>query len=159
MRKRFEAQLTLGGIPIDRIEIPTKSRGEFPAFLRAMQYIYATVELSELIFRLLESRICTGKRTGRPGMDLWTIFVPAGARLCLNVNYDRLHCLASHDSLLRQMPGVHGGIIRGREFERQTLTDSVQLPDDVTLREINPVIVEAAHGLLKKRDGSLAYKN
>jgi hypothetical protein len=35
MRKRFEAQLTLGSIPIEKVAIPTKSRDEFPPFLRA----------------------------------------------------------------------------------------------------------------------------
>ena len=160
MRKRFEAQLTIGSTPIEKIAIPTKSRDEFPAFLRAMQYIYTNDELSERIFSLLETKICTGNKTGRPGMDLWSIFVLAGARLCLNTDYDRLHYLSNEDNLLRQMPGVHDGIVRGREFDRQTIIDNVQLLDDETLRSINLVIVEAGQGLLKKkRNGSLAYKN
>ena len=87
MRKRFEAQLTLGSTPIEKIQIPTKSRDEFPPFLRAMQYIYTTKEVNEQVFSLLESVYCTKKPTGRPGMDLWTIFVLAGARLCLNTDY------------------------------------------------------------------------
>jgi hypothetical protein len=152
MRKRFEAQLTLGSTPIHEIEIPTKSRDEFPAYLRAMQYIYTNNDLSEKIYSLLESKICTGKKTGRPGMHLWTIFVLAGARLCLNTDYDRLHYLANHDSLLRQMLGVHDGMVRGREFERQTVIDNVQLLDDDTLRAINQVIVEAGHRVVKKKE-------
>jgi hypothetical protein len=152
MRKRFEAQLTLGSTPIDQIVIPIKSRDEFPAFLRAMQYIYTTPELSERIFGLLELKISPSNPTGRPGMDLWTIFVLAGARLCLNTDYDRLHYLSNQDNLLRQMLGVHDGIIRGREFDRQTLIDNVQLLDDETLRELNLVIVQAGHGLLKKKE-------
>jgi hypothetical protein len=151
MRKRFEAQLTLGCTPIHEIEIPTKSRDEFPAFLRAMQYIYTNSELNEKVYSLLESKICVGKKTGRPGMHLWTIFVLAGARLCLNTDYDRLHYLANHDSLLRQMLGVHDGMVRGREFERQTIIDNVQLLDDDTLRAINRVIVEAGHQVVKKK--------
>ena len=152
MRKTFEAQLTLGSTPICEIEIPTKSRDEFPAFLRAMQYIYTNTELSGHIFSLLESKICTKKPTGRPGMDLWSIFVLGGARLCLNADYDRLHYLANQDNLLRQMLGVHDGIVRGREFDRQTIIDNVQLLDDDTLREINLVIVQAGHGLVKKKE-------
>ena len=51
-------------------------------------------------------------------------------------------------------------MIRGREFERQTIIDNVQLLDDDTLRAINQVIVEAGHEVVKKkRNGSLAYKN
>jgi len=152
MRKRFEAQLTLGSVPIEKIEIPTKSRDEFPAFLRAMQHIYTDKELSERIFSKLESVICTKKKTGRLGMDLWTIFVLAGARLCLNADYDRLEYLANQDGLLRQMLGIHDGIVRGRDFERQTIIDNVQLLDDETLREINVMIVQAGHGLVKKKE-------
>ena len=152
MRKRFEAQLTLGSIPINEIELPTKSRDEFPAFLRAMQYVYTNEELSCRIFNLLETTICTTKPTGRPGMDLWSIFVLAGARLCLNADYDRLHYLSNQDNLLRQMLGVHDGIVRGRQFDRQTIIDNVQLLNDETLREINLVIVAAGHGLLKKKE-------
>ena len=152
MRKRFEAQLTLGCTPIHEIVIPTKSRDEFPAFLRAMQYIYTNNELNEKIYSLLESIICKKKKTGRPGMHLWTIFVLAGARLCLNTDYDRLHYLANHDSLLRQMLGVHDGMVRGRDFDRQTIIDNVQLLDDETLRAINQVIVEAGHEVVKKKE-------
>jgi hypothetical protein len=152
MRKRFEAQLTLGSIPIDKIQIPVKSRDEFPSFLRAMQYIYSDDCLSEKIYSLLESVICTKKFTGRPGMDLWSIFVLAGARLCLNTDYDRLHYLSNQDNLLRQMLGVHDGIVRGRQFDRQTIIDNVSLLDDNTLREINQVIVNAGQKLLKKKE-------
>jgi len=52
---------------------------------------------------------------------------------------------------LRQMLGVHDGIIRGREFDRQTIIDNVSLLDDNTLREINHVIVEVGHQLVKKK--------
>ena len=152
MRKRFEAQLTLGSIPISKVEIPTKSRDEFPAFLRAMQYIYSNEDLNERIYTLLESKICTKKATGRPGMELWTLFVLGGARLCLNADYDRLHYLSNQDNLLRQILGIHDGIVRGRQFDRQTIIDNVQLLDDETLREINTVVVEAGHGLFKKKE-------
>ena len=84
-------------------------------------------------------------------MDLWTIFVSAGARLCLNTDSDRLHYLSNSNNLLRQIPGVQDGIVRGREFERQTIIDNVSLPDDATLREINRIIVEAGHKIVKKK--------
>jgi hypothetical protein len=152
MRKRFEQQLTLGCTPIHEIEIPTKSRDEFPAFLRAMLYVFTNNDLNEKIYSLLESKICTGKKTGRPGMDLWTIFVLAGTRLCLNTDYDFLLHLANYDVLLRQVLGVHDGLIQGRKFERQTLIDNVKLLDDDTLRAINRVIVEAGHQVVKKKE-------
>jgi hypothetical protein len=152
MRKKFEAQLTLGSIPIDQVVIPTKSRDELPSFLRAMQHIYTDRSVSEQVYSLLESAICTKKRTGRLGMDLWTIFVLAGARLCLNADYDRLHHIANYDVLVRQILGVHDGIIRGRDFHRQTIIDNVALLDDNTLREINRLIVGEGHKLVKKKE-------
>jgi len=152
MRKRFEAQLTLGCTPIEQVQIPTKSRDELPPFLRAMQYIYTNKEISEQIYSLLEPVICTKQSTGRPGMDLWSIFVLAGARLCLNADYDRLHHIANYDNLVRQILGIHDGIVRGRDFNRQTIIDNVHLLDDNTLREINCIIVQSGHQLLKKKE-------
>jgi hypothetical protein len=95
--------------------------------------------------------------TGRPGMDLWTIFVLAGARLCLNTDYDRLHYLANNDLLLRQILGVHDGIVRGRDFDRQTIIDNVHLLDDDTLREINRLIVGAGHKLVQKKEAEALH--
>jgi hypothetical protein len=151
-RKRLETQLTLGSTPIEKVQIPTKSRDEFPSFLRAMQHIYADKEMNERIFGLLESIICTKKPTGRPGMELWSIFVLAEARLCLNTDYDDLHYRSNYDILLRQILGVHDGIVRGREYERQTIIDNVVLLDDDTLRKINDIIVSSGHQLVKKKE-------
>jgi len=152
MRKRFEAQLTLGSIPIEQIQIPLKSRDALPSLVRALQYIYTNKDISEQVFSLLEACICTKLATGRPGMDLWAIFVLASVRLCLNTDYDYLHHVANYDSLVRQMLGVHDGIFRGRDFELQNIKDNVRLLDDDTLRKINCLIVQAGHSLVKKKE-------
>ena len=152
MRKRFEAQLTLGSTPIEHVQIPTKYRDEFPPFLQAMQYIYSNKDVSEQVFTLLESVICIKQSTGRTGMDLWTLFVLAEARLCLNIDHDRLHYLSNNDNLLRQILGVHDGIVRGREFDRQTIIDNVSLLNDDVLREINHLVVQCGHKVLKKKE-------
>ena len=144
--------MLLGSTPIELIKIPTKCRDEMPGFLRAMQYIYCNKDASEQVYSLLESVICTKKPTGRPGMDLWTIFVLAGARLCLNADYDRLHYISNTDKLLRQILGVQDGIIPGRDFDRQTIIDNVQLLDDETLKKINQIIVDTSHKLVKKKE-------
>jgi hypothetical protein len=144
--------MSIGSTAIEDIEIPKKSRDEFPPFLRAMQYIYTNTDLNERIFSLLEKKICPKHKTGRPGMDLWTIFVLASARLCLNTDYDRLHYLANNDNLLRQMLGVQDGIVRGRDFDRQTIIDNVQLLDEETLREINTIVGELVHKIKKKKE-------
>jgi hypothetical protein len=108
-------------------------------------------KLSEQIFKLLESVICTKQNTGRPGMDLWTIFVLAGARQCLNSDYDQLHYRANYDVLLRQMLGVHDGMVGGRKFDHQTIIDNVSLLDEDTLRKINDLVVASGHKIVKKK--------
>jgi len=92
MRQRFEQQLSLGVTPISDVILPTKTRDELPEILRALQYIFVHPEYSNKIFVLLENCITAGKKkTGRPGMDLWHVFVLAVLQKALNVNWDRLH--------------------------------------------------------------------
>ena len=82
MRKRFEAQLTLGCTPIHEVKIPTKTRSHMAALIAAIQYIYVTPEWNEKVFTLLSERITKGKKaTGRPGMSLWEIFVLGQVRV------------------------------------------------------------------------------
>ena len=156
MRERFDAQLRIGSIPISEIKIPTKSRDEFPPYLRAVQEIYNNPELSEEIYALVENAVCKkDSKTGRPGMNLWTIFVLAGARMCLGTDYDRLHYLANSDSLLRKMIGYCDAFADDDDISLQTIKDNVTLLDDETLKGINDLIVRMGHGLLKKKETDL----
>ena len=161
MRERFDAQLRIGSIPISEIKIPTNSRDEFPPFLRAVQEIYTTPEYSEEIFSLVEKAVCKNNmRNGRPGMNLWAIFVLAGARMCLGTDYDRLHYLSNSDSLLRKMIGYSDAFVDDDYISLQTIKDNVTLLDDETLKGINDVIVKMGHGLFKKkRNGSITCQN
>ena len=43
------------------------------------------------------------------------------------------------------------GIIRGRDFDMQTIKDNVSLLDDATLRNINDLIVASGHKVVKKK--------
>lgn len=153
MRKRFEPQLRIGSTPISEIRIPTKSRDEFPPYLRALQEIYTNPELSSEIFSLVEKAVCRkSSKTGRPGMNLWNIFVLAGARLCLGANYDRLHYLANSDGLFRKMMGYCDGFGQEEEISYQSIIDNVTLLDDATLMGINDVIVKLGHDVFKKKE-------
>src|SRR5215210_1568364 len=92
MRKRFEQQMNLRTVAISDVKFPLKSRDELPPVLKALQYIFITLELNEKIFQLLEEKICKGKKkTGRNGMDLWHVLVLAVIRYTLDTNWDRLH--------------------------------------------------------------------
>ena len=85
----------------------------------------------------------TGKpSTGRPGMELWRLFVPARMRLSKNLSYDGLHLHAHYNKLVRQVMGVERlPGFEGITFACRTIVDNVSLLDDKTVKEINDVIV------------------
>jgi len=111
MRKRFEQQIILGRLPIGETPIPTKKRsGALPGLCAALKEIFTYPKWNERVFEILEAKITKGKKlTGRPGMDLWQIFVLSQVRLCQNINYDELHDLANHHTMIRQIMGVESG--------------------------------------------------
>lgn len=154
MRKRFEAQMSLGCTPIEDVEIPAKTRAHMAALMEALQYIYTHPEWNRQIFGLLSEQICTGKqRTGRSGMSLWEIFVLGQVRLCLNTSYDELHYRANYDTLLRGILGVlPTDYSAGKQYEYQNIYDNLTLLDDELLKDINDVIVQAGHQVFKKKE-------
>lgn len=154
MRHRFQQQTTLGITPISEVKFPLRSRDELPPVLRGLQHIFVTPELNEKVFELLEKKIVKGKKkTGRKGMDLWHILVLAVIRHTLDTNWDRLEDLANYHKLLRQILGVHVEKfgIEEMEFAYQTIVDNVSLIDDELLHQINLIVVEHGHNLLKKK--------
>jgi len=154
MRKKFEAQLSLGCRPIEQVKIPTKTRSHMAALMSAIQYIYVHSEWNERIFTLLSDKVCKGKKaTGRSGMSLWELFVLGQVRLCMNTSYDELHHLANFDVLLRGVMGVlPTDYSLGKEYEYQNIYDNVGLLDDELLQSINDVIVEVGHEVFKKKE-------
>ena len=161
MRKRFEQQLKVGQIPISRIEVNPKYRSAFPKLVLSLKKLYLTPEYNERIFSILEGKMVKGKKnTGRPGMDLWVLFVMAQTRLCLNISYDELHRMANSDRMFREIMGIETEYGFERiEFEYQNILDNVTLLDDETVRKLNDVVVEMGHGVFKKKYGSLALKD
>jgi hypothetical protein len=156
MRKRFEQQMTLGRLPIGETPIPTKKRsGALPGLCAALKEIFITPKWNEKVFEILEAKITEGKqKTGRPGMDLWQIFVLSQVRFCQNISYDELHHIANYDSLIRQIMGVESGFgYEKYKFKYQNIVDNVSLLDDQTVREMNHVIVEFGHEVFKKKRG------
>ena len=157
MRKRFEQQMTLGRLPIGETEIPTKKRsGALPGLCAALKEIFTAPVWNEKVFEILEAKITEGKkRTGRPGMDLWQIFVLSQVRLCQNISYDELHHIADYDTLIRQIMGVESGFgYEKYKFEYQNIIDNVSLLDDETVKELNQVIVEFGHEVFKKKEAA-----
>jgi len=155
MRHRFQQQTTLGITPVSEVKFPLRSRDELPPVLMALQHIFVTPGLNEKVFSLLEKKIVQDKKkTGRRGMDLWHILVLAVIRHTLDTNWDRLEHIANYDKLLRKILGVHVekfGITE-MEFAYQTIVDNVSMIDEDLLKEINLLVVEHGHNLLKKKE-------
>jgi hypothetical protein len=155
MRQRFEQQITLGTVAIADVTFPLKSRDELPPTLAALQYIFITPELNNKIFLLLEEKICSKKKTGCTGMDLWHILVLAAVRHATNTNWDTLTTWSNDLKMLRKIMGVHNPVLDEKDpvtFKYQSIIDNVSLIDEKLLYEINQLVVEAGHKLLKKKE-------
>src|SRR5437867_3508624 len=154
MRRRFDVQLALGQIPIERVRIPLKSRDELPPILAGLQWIFQTPEINEQVLALLESKVLAGKKpTGRPGLDLWPILVLGVVRLGLDCDYDRLEDLANHHTLLRQILGVSPEPKTDEmPFHCKPLSQNVCHLDEELLAQINAIVAQAGRAVFKKKD-------
>lgn len=155
MRKRFDQQLSIGTLLIQDTVVPiAKRNGALPALCASLKEIFVTPKWNEKVFKILEDKIISGKKaTGRPGMDLWQLFVLSQVRLCQNISYDELHYLSNHDSLIRQLMGIESTFgYEKHQFSYQNIIDNVSLLDDQTVRKINEVIVAFGHEVFKKKE-------
>jgi len=155
MRKRFEQQLTIGRLPIGETKIPAAKRsGALPGLCLALKEIFTTPKWNEKVFEILDKAIIAGKnQTGRPGMDLWQIFVLSQVRLCQNISYDELHDLANHHTLIRQIMGIESGFGYEKvEIGYQNILDNIGLLSNDTVKELNEVIIEFGHEVFKKKE-------
>jgi hypothetical protein len=162
MRKRFELQLKINQTPINEIYINPKSINALDQLVASLKEIYCNQEYNEKIFSILEKYLPkVAHNNGRPGMNLWTIFVLGQVRMCLNLSYNMLHHLANNDRLLRQLIGIVDELgVEPFTFEYQNIYDNVTQLSDAMLREINDVIVDFGHRKVfkKKEDTALHLK-
>jgi transposase, IS5 family len=159
MRKRFEQQLTICQIPIEETFISPKSKNALDELLAALKGIYLNTEYNEKIFSILETYLCKKKKTGRPGMDLWCIFVLAQVRLCLNESYNMLHNLANNHRSMRQLMGIERSF--GHQpvlIEYQNIYDNVSMLSDEMIKEINEVILDFGHKEVFKKKEETALR-
>ncbi len=155
MRLRFTQQLEIGQLLIEDTIIRCKSKNALDELLVSLKAIYCHKEYNNEIFCLLEKHINSNKKkTGRKGMNLWTIFVFAQVRLCMNTSYDTLHNLANNHLTLRQIAGIEMDAGYKRiEFEYQNIYDNVSKLSDELITEINEVILRFGHSeVFKKKD-------
>jgi hypothetical protein len=153
MRQRFDLQLKIGQTPISEIYINPKSKNSLDQLIAALKEIYCNSEYNDKIFSIIEKYLPkVSRKNGRPGMNLWTIFVLSQVRMCLGTSYDMLHHLSNNDILLRKLLGISD--IFGSEpfeFEYQNIYDNVSKLSDDMLVEINDIIVDFGHKKVFKK--------
>ena len=164
MRNRFDQQLTIGILPIEKTVVSPKIKNALTELLAALVEIYKTPEFNTQIFSIMEKHIMQNKqKTGRNGMTLWQIFVLAQVRLSEDLSYAKLHDLANNHLTLRCLLGVgsDNGAFTRIEFEYQNIYDNISGLSDALLREINDIIVEFAHKEIfkKKEEEALLLKS
>jgi hypothetical protein len=149
MRLVKDDQLQFGEVDISKIEFDLRARDELPKLLMGLQHIYCTPELRSQVFDILEQMIpdAVDTTTGRPGMELWKVFVFGMVKLNCNWDYDKLLDMANNHQTLRLLLGHSRWDMSGR-YALQTLKDNVRLFTPEVLDKINQVIVTAGHGLV-----------
>jgi IS5 family transposase len=153
------SQSSFGQVDIAKIELSARSRDDIPAVLKGLQYLYVNAEIRERVFALLDATLGAGRKndTGRPGMEGWKVLVLATVKLALGCDYDRLQELANQHLSLRLMLG-HSQWDDPRHYALQTLIDNVSILTPEVLVEVNQIVVEAGHTLLKKASCGLTLK-
>jgi len=144
-------KLPIEDMSISEITFDAKSRDDIPPLLRGLQYIFITPEIREKVFIILSTIIPqkVDMRQGRPGLDLWRIFVMGVLRVNLNWDYDRLHEMVNNHVTIRQILG-HGLVDDGEYYGLQRLKDNVVLLTPEVLDKIDQLVVSAGHDIIKK---------
>ena len=157
MRKRFEQQLRLGVVPIEKLEIP-KGRDAQTAVLQALQWAFSTPAVNAELFELLEAELSEQqKKLGREGMDLWTILVFGVMRLTRKQSYDDLCYSSNNDLLMREMVGI-GLSERDPVFKLTRLKENISLLTEELLMKVNEIIIRHGGALVQKKTKSKGLK-
>ena len=138
-------------VPIEQIEIDTKSRDDIPALLIGLQHLYSHKELLQQVFIVMRDHVApdTNHNIGRPGMNWWQILVLAVVKQGLDCDYARLMELANQHRTLRQML-QHEGHDRHRYTER-TLQNNINLIPETVLNQISLLVVQTDLAVARKR--------
>ncbi len=106
MRKVQNQQLKPGELAIKDIQLDPKSRDDIVKVLLGLQHLYT--KKKKKLFKILEKhfRPKTDHDTGRPGMDIWKIFVLGVLKQVMGCDLDRIHNLANSHREVREMMGM-----------------------------------------------------
>jgi transposase, IS5 family len=151
MRKVKEPQLQIGQVRIEKIVIDPSSRDDIPKLLLGLQQLYHNEDLRQQLLERLSALLPPGAaaQTGRPGMELWRMFVLGVLRTGAGLDYDRLQELANEHATLRQMLG-HGMLDRNQRYPLQTIKDNVSRFTPELAAELNELVVRGGYAVLGK---------
>jgi len=150
---RQKTRKPIDEMQVDQVKLDANSRDDIPQLLKGLQYIFLNPMLLEQALKILDGIFPKDidLNNGRPGMDRWSILVLGVLRLNLNCDYDRLHNLVNNHKTIRQILG-HGVVDDQSCYYLQTLKDNVSLLTPEILDQINQVVVNAGHELIKKKE-------
>jgi len=160
MRDRFEQQYSIGQRLIKDTPVKIKHKDKLEELIAALKALYCHPEYNQRLFEVLERHLMGGKKkTGRPGMDLWCIFVLSQVRLCLNMGFDWIYNLANNHLGIRWLMGVETEYgFKRTEFSYQNIYDNVTLLSDEMVKEINSLVLEFGHGEVFKKKETAALR-
>jgi hypothetical protein len=157
MRKRFNPEITLGQALIEDTPIPMHSRDSLAALAISLKALYMSPKYYSQIYTIVEDCVMRDKKnTGRPGMNLWQVFVLSQVRLCQNITYDKLHWIANFDRVIRQLMGAETDFWQmPKEIGYQSIIDNITLLDEKTIKRLSEVIVAFGHEVHGKKATTL----
>lgn len=156
MRTKFEKNPDLFTLSISSAKFHNNCRDEAPKLLKGLQAIFMNPTLNTAVFSVLSARINPAQKklvkSGRKGMGLWEILVLGVMRQGLCANYDRIQYLANTDHLMRTIMGVASDFhLQQKEYGLTTIKDNLALLDEKTIGEINDIVIQYGHTMLKKK--------
>lgn len=140
------AQQRIDQTPLLTVRLNPRSRDETVKLMRGLQAVYADAETRAAVLALIRRDVLNGVRddVGRPGMDLWSIFVLLCCREALRLDYDRLEDLAENHRLVRAAMGI-GEWQAKHVFDWTRIWRNVRMVSAESVAEINRRVVRLGH--------------
>ena len=144
----LHTQQRIDSVPLMNVHLNPRSRDETVKLIRGLQGVYADATVRQQVLDLIAQDVLQGARRdiGRPGMDLWSVFVLLAAREALRLDYDRLEDLAEHHTLIRAAMGL-GDWQAEYHFDWTRIWRNVRKVRPETLVEISRRVVQLGHTL------------
>ncbi len=142
--------MTIGIVPISKIEFNLCSRHEIVPILLALQYLYIEQNESLMaICELIKNDVVTNQsdHLGCTGLNYWEILVLSSVRLGCDLDYDALQDLADNHKILRQMMMVDE-LFDNKFYPRSTIHDNLTKLTSETVEKITQTIVSLGHQLV-----------